>query len=178
MAALAATHLVDYGVFGLRYQVLDAGTHASLFGALSLLALAVAAVVAIRVRPALAALLAILLVLRLASFPHVLVVAVPFLLAALVLMWRLSPLACVLLVVSYTVHGPGEWVVRELGIGYDTWVYQTKIVLKHACELGGWMLLTAALLAAERRPRRALASRLSAPEADQDPGLQELPGTG
>jgi hypothetical protein len=167
MLAEAVTQLVNFGVFDLRLTALDSRTHASVFGVLSVLALAAAAAAALahgRDGLGLAAALGLLLALRVTHAPHVLVYALPVTAAAFVLLWRtaradaglhrLVRVACGFLVVSFAVHGPGELVVQHFGLASDTWAYELKVVVKHALELGGWVLVATALAAlrVERKP--------------------------
>jgi hypothetical protein len=167
--AIAATvgHLVDYAAFDFRIRALDTNTHASVFGILSLVALATAfaaaAITAAR-NPgqrahgaALAAALAILLALRVVHPPDVVLLALPTIVAAFALLWwwraadahtrRVLRAGCLLLAASLVVRRVGFDLVKALGYGIDTWAYQLRVALKHASELAGWLLVATALLA-------------------------------
>jgi hypothetical protein len=167
--AIAATvgHLVDYAAFDFRIRALDTNTHASVFGALSLVALAAsfaaAAITAVkepeqRARgAALAAVLAILLALRVVHPEDVVLLALPMIAAAFVLLWswrtsdararRVLRAGCLLLAASLVVRRFGFDAVKTLGYGIDTWAYQVRVALKHSSELAGWLLVAIALLA-------------------------------
>ena len=98
-ALLAASQLIDYGLFNLRITALDADTHASVFGIVSLLAaVAVAATVVWRGRReqrrrsewfVLAALLAVLVVVRTTGFFN-LTIEAPLLAVMFGLLWWLT----------------------------------------------------------------------------------------
>jgi hypothetical protein len=177
--AVAATtaQLVDFGVYDQRLQALNMMTHNSVFGIVSLVALAVAVVAslvaAIRERKprfaVLSGLLATLLALRLAQPSHVLLLALPVSTAALALLWTSAPDGpsrrvlrdgCIVLVIAFVAHGIGAAIVSWLGLGPETWAYQVKALVKHSGELAGWILVAAALtLVALGRPRRQRVER-------------------
>ena len=159
--ALAVAQIVDYGVFGLRVQALNSNTHASVFGAVSLVAEAVVVVAAFllarRVRSreqvVLACALTVLFVMRLALPTHVVILSVPFIAIAFSVLWRegdnVTPrglrvirAGCLWLVASFIVH------LAELALVMDpnSWAYQVRCVLKHDAELVGWILIAAGLL--------------------------------
>lgn len=177
--ALALAELIaqftDYGL-GLRSFFLDSSTNRSLAGALSMLLLCAAAAGAwllawtSRQHRTTAVLTAVLLntivVLKLTRPPHVLAIAALVSAAAVVLMWRLAATnetggrlvraGCIVLAVSFVAHALGAWLVSELGGTGDSWLYQAKVVVKHAGELSGWTLLAfgfAAMWSAERSAR-------------------------
>jgi hypothetical protein len=52
---------------------------------------------------------------------------------------------CLLLIVSFGVHAFGSEFLSALGFGPDTWMFQTKVALKHAAELSGWVMVAVAL---------------------------------
>lgn len=171
--AIAATtaQLIDFGVYDQRLQALNMMTHTSVFGIVSLVALAVAAVAslaaAVRGRERrfalLSGLLAVLLALRIAQPSHVLLLALPVSTGALLLLWTAAPSGaarrvlrdgCIVLVVAFVAHGVGAAIVSWLGLGPQTWAYQLKALIKHSGELAGWILVAAALtLLALDRPR-------------------------
>jgi hypothetical protein len=179
--AAAAGHLVDYVAFDFQVRALNTNTHASIFGIISLLALAAAfaaaAITAART-PAqrvhgslLAAVLGILLALRIVHPPDVVLIALPSIAAAFVLLWwwsaagpdarRVLRAGCLLLATSLVVRKVGFDAVNALGYGVDSWAYQTRDALRHALELAGWLLVATALLAsavqsAPQRQRSAL----------------------
>jgi len=166
--AIAATtaQLVDFGVYDQRLRALNMMTHNSIFGIASLtaLALAVAASFVASFRgterrlelACLGGLLSVLLALRVAQPPHVLLLALPVSVAALALLWTIAPPGetrrilrdgCIVLVGAFVVHGIGAWIVQRLGLGPDSWGYQLKAVVKHTGELAGWVLVAFALTA-------------------------------
>ena len=167
-AAAAGADLVNDRAFDSHIRQLNTNTHASVFGVISLLALAAAfaaaAVTATRSPEqrargsVLAAILAVLLALRVAHPPDVVLLALPSIAAAFVLLWwwraadgqvrRILRTGCVLLAASL--------IVRTVTFGGgDSWSYQVTVALKHAFELGGWLLVATALLAsALQAPRR------------------------
>lgn len=178
----AAAQFVDFGLFDLRLRWLDMATHASVFGVVSILALTAALALATllalfnagdRTLLALPCVLAIILALRVLHPPRVLLYAVPFGVAAFVLLWRLAPrtrgsglvrAGCVALVLSYAIHAVGTTIVTELGYGPMSWPYQIKLVIKHSGELMGWTLVAAGLadlLEGRARLSRSAASRSS-----------------
>jgi hypothetical protein len=166
--AEAVTQFVNFGVLDLRYGLLDAGRQGSVFGALTVVALAAAgaAVVlhlaAARSREplglaALALVLVCLLGLRITHVHHAVWYGAPLAIVVLAVLWNAgrdgSPersafrLGTLLLLVAFVAHGPGELVAQHYDLGYATWLYQAKVVVKHAFELAGWGLLAAGLLA-------------------------------
>jgi hypothetical protein len=177
--AATTTQLIDFGVYHQRVRVLDMMTHRSIFGITSLAVLAVAACACALLTlverdhrgrlASLGAILALLLALRLAQPPHVLLLALPASAAALALLWRVElpgPArrvlreGCVVLVLAFVIHGVGEKIVADLGYGPDTWAYQIKAVVKHSGELAGWALVAGGLiLSLLRAPRRRTSPR-------------------
>jgi hypothetical protein len=173
-AWLAATtavvaNLVDFGAYHLRIRLLDMNTHASVFGALSLLALvaAVGGAVLLAVTKttrtgaafAIGPLLAALLALRVIHPAHVVVVALPIAATTFALLWlyggplgsrrqRIVRAGSLILVGSYVVRAFGDGVVSALGYGVDTWPYQVELVVKHGSELAGWMVVATGLATA------------------------------
>jgi hypothetical protein len=179
MAAIAAAvaNLVDFGAYDLRIRLLDMSTHASVFGALSLLALVAALGVAVLLAVAettrsvaalaMGPLLAALLALRVVHPAHVVVVALPIAAATFAVLWlygappgsrrqRVVRAGSLILVGSYVLHAFGGGAVSALGYGVDTWPYQVELVVRHSGELAGWMVVAtglAAALAEITRPR-------------------------
>jgi hypothetical protein len=179
-AAAVVTHLVNFGAFDLHIRALNTNTHASIFGVISLLALAAAFAAAAvtaarspdqRVRGSiLAGALGILLALRVVHPPDVVLLALPSIAAAFILLWwwraadgharRVLRAGCLLLAASLVFRKLGYDAVTSLGYGVDTWAYQVRDALRHALELAGWLLVATALLASalqstprERRAR-------------------------
>lgn len=168
--ATTAAHLVDYGAYDLHVRALDTNTRASVFGVISLFALAVAfaaaAITAARVPEQrvhgalLAAALGILLVLRIVHPAEVVALALPLIAAAFVLLWswraedvracRVLRAGCLLLAASLVLRRPGFDALESLGYDDETWANQTRVALKHASELAGWVLVATALLASAR----------------------------
>lgn len=162
--AVGAAHLVDFGVYGLRLQAFDSLTRGSVGGIASLAALAVGTVACVplalqrrserRGWAFLGGALCVLLALRIAQPAHVLVVALPFTIAAFYLLWttgegkanRLLQEGCVVLALSFVLHAVGTRVLSAFGYGPDSWAYQVKVVLKHSGELGGWLLVAGGLV--------------------------------
>jgi len=121
--ATAVAQLIDYEFFDLRLRALDSNTHLSIFGAVSLLANAMAVALAIslavRVRNRetvmLSGALTAMLALRVAYPSHLLLVSLPLAGIALVILWRLGQpsagkglwtirVGCSFLVVSFAIH--------------------------------------------------------------------------
>jgi len=163
------TQAIDFEFFQLRIGLLDADSHASIFGVASLAAQALAALAAAeRSRAcrwstgwmAAALLTALLLVVRVGvSFRAALLLGPVALL--FVLLWYLTssdstPARTVVrlglgaLVLSYVVHAFGPHVVAALGYAGNTWPYQVKGMLKHSAELAGWLLVATGVF--EARP--------------------------
>jgi hypothetical protein len=179
--AQTASQWIDFRVYYLNIAVLDSNRHASIFGVLSILAQAVAAV-AIGLHAAttrrmaglfVAALIGVLVVPRalLAYVPSfqrydVPILLVPLTFALVVLcistfrdgrrvrfmVWAsLALLGC-----SFVLHAVGpqaDDVTRQWTAAY-TWSFQLTGMLKHSAELGGWMLLATAMAAVLSPPTR------------------------
>jgi hypothetical protein len=164
----ATTHLVDYGVYDLRVRAMNANLGSSPVAWVSPAALAIALASAIvlarrqRVRPLLAGVLGLILVLSTRhlgeSLPFWQLLLLPPLGLGLALLWqaaaKLDPLAgricrvgCGLLVVAFTLHvfgGPG---LHQLGVHDHSWPYQIKIAFKEGFEITGWLLVASGLAA-------------------------------
>lgn len=121
--ATALAQVVNYQFFDLRLRALDSNTHMSVFGAVSLLAnaLAVALAISLAVRTRnremviLSGVLAAMFALRVTYPSHLLLVSLPLTGIALVLLWRQGRpsagdglwtirVGCSLLVVSFAIH--------------------------------------------------------------------------
>jgi hypothetical protein len=166
VALLAATQLIDFGVYDLRLKALNTDTHASLFGVISLLAqLAAAAAIVWRGSRtdqrrwawlALGLLIGGLVVIRGLVSYNAKTVAAPLACVLWLLCWLTwrDPIAArtviwaalVLLVTSLLLH--------EVGLDADvlnysdrSWGYQFTAVAKHGCELAGWMLVVTGIIA-------------------------------
>lgn len=173
--AQTASQWIDFHFFALKLGVLDSDHHGSIFGAISLLAQAAAAV-AIGVRAAavrrpsgllVAALVGVLTVPRalMRYEPAFERYDVPILVApltvALVVLCVLTLrdsrrvrfivwASLVLLACSFALHavGPQADAVGRTAFLGDTWAYQLTGMLKHGAELAGWMLLATAMAVA------------------------------
>ena len=166
VALLAASQLIDFGVFNLRLRAIDSDYRASVFGVTSLLAqVGVAAASVWRGRRAerhswawfvLGTLVAGLVVVRALTTFNATALAVP--------------LTCVFLLVCWLTWGdPGParnvvWtglilmmaslLLHEVGLAADsstasdyTWPYQILTVVKHGCELAGWAFVATGTVA-------------------------------
>jgi hypothetical protein len=185
--ALAVAQFVDYGVFDLRIRALNSNTHASVFGAVSLivnlaavsLAISLAARVRSRALLLLAGALAVMLALRVTKAPHIVVVSLPFTGTALLILWRQAGQAaqrerrairagCSFLVLSFAIHA-SELISRApFALDADSWAYQVRCVFKHDAELAGWILISAGLVnlliaARDHGSRRAARHALAPP---------------
>jgi len=174
--AQTASQWIDFHFFDLRLRVLDSDHHASVFGALSILAEAAAAA-AIGLRAVsgrrlpwllIAALLLVLTVPRaLVRYePAFALYDVPILVAPLtatfvvlcaltfrdarrlrLLVWgSLTLLTC-----SFALHAIGpqaDAAGSTASLATYTWAYQGTGMLKHGAELAGWMLLATGMVAA------------------------------
>jgi hypothetical protein len=191
VAAQTVAQIANFA-FAWGFQPLDSDTHASIFGAASLLATAVAALAAaLRAltcgprRPwrLAATLLTLVFLLRLSDVvtqEALFALFFPLVAFVFILLWRLTtgdasaPRAAVraglfLLVFSYAVHVVGPRLVTDAGYWGDGWAGQVEGILKHGGELGGWSLISTGMVAsawtiAERVERRetSLRSRNSA----------------
>lgn len=195
--AQTVTQWVDFRFFHLRLTVLDSDHHRSVFGAVSILAEAAAAVAiglrAVRARSRAGLLVAVLV--GVLTVPRALMryesaferYDVPILVAPLIVafvvscaltfrdakhvrftVWgSLGLLAC-----SFALHAVGPQTDAAGPTTYlatHTWAYQVTGMLKHGAELAGWMLLATGMIAA------GLASRGGRPAHVNDiPALFKL----
>jgi hypothetical protein len=177
VAAEALGHLLDFGVWGLRIQALNADAENGMGPWIASLAIFVAAgaatVRALGARrrdfAALAAILGFLAIggrldLR-SSVPHWMLLYAPLLAAAAVLVWRLVPepiarIGLAALALSLVIHVAGPPLLARLGWGPASWAYQVKIAIKEGTELAGWTLVAAALLSGLRVRRARLTPAL------------------
>jgi hypothetical protein len=175
IAAVAATHLLDFGVYDFRYRALDANLSVSWSHALAHCALALAALACVagawraRRRRALwiasAALLAVFFLdevsglhVQVDALRHGKILYAPALLVLVYCVWRLtfagarlaSALAAgALLLASYAIHvlEPPS-IARVLGWRTGGWGVEAVIALKEGTELAGLLLVLLALGAA------------------------------
>ena len=176
VSAQTASQLIDFRLLDLRLGVLDSDHHASVFGAISILAQAVAAAaIGLRAismrRPAL---LLIAALVGAATVPRALMryepvferYDVPILVAPLTVVFvvvcaltfrdprRLRFMvwgSLVLLACSFALHAVGPQADAAGSPAYlaaRSWAYQVTGMLKHAAELAGWMLLATGMVAA------------------------------
>ena len=185
--AQTVSQWIDFRDYYLNIAVLDSNRHGSIFGALSILAQAVAAV-AIGLHAAsarriaglfVAALVGVLVVPRafLAYVPSFQRYDVPILMAPLtfalvvlcvstfrdgmlvrLMVWAsLALLAC-----SFVLHAVGpqaDDVTRQWTAAY-TWSFQLTGMLKHGAELAGWMLLATGMAAVVAPPAKVALARV------------------
>jgi hypothetical protein len=165
--AAAAADLVEFAVAHRVSPAFDLDRHASLFGGVSLLALAVACVAAQvaailaperRGRSALlAVLLAAVLALRIDHPARVLVLSIPLLAAVFVALWQYAPdgsgrrllrAACIVLAVAYAAHAVDTWFLTGSPLASDParWGEQIVSAIKHGTELAGWALAAGGLI--------------------------------
>lgn len=168
LVAQAVSQWIDFRFFHLTLTALDSDHHASVFGAVSILAeVLAAAAVAMRAAPRWRpAWLLVAVLVGLPTVPRalmryvpaferydVLILVVPLtvvfvLLCALTfrdgrrvkfMLWG----SLVLLACSFALHavGPQADARGETYVETGTWTYQVTGMLKHGAELGGWMLL-------------------------------------
>ena len=172
--AQTTSQWIDFRLFDLRLAVLDSDHHASVFGAMSILAQAVAgAAIGLRAvamrRPALLLVAALVCAL---TVPRALmryepaferydvpILVAPLAVACVVLcastfrdpkrvrfiVWgSLALLAC-----SFALHAVGPQADADRSRPYvaHTWAYQGTGMLKHGAELAGWMLLATGMAA-------------------------------
>jgi hypothetical protein len=179
-AAVAATHLVDFGA-GRSGTIFDASyewswSHYAATAAFGAGALAGAAGRAwAGERPREWAVAAVLFGAFCAdgatrwhdSVPHWPLLYAPLLLALAAALWRLSAgreeAAVVraglgLLAVALAIHVLGPAAVRALGWSADGWAYQVKVALKEGSELAGWLVVVPALARLARRQPLAQAA--------------------
>lgn len=174
VALHAASQLIDFSVFSLRLRALNADKRDSIFGIASLLAqtgVAGASLWRFRAQAnrgkawlALAALVAALLLLRGLATYSASVLAVP-LASVFVLLcwltWRDPPaarsllwVALGLMMVSLALHQVGPDADASTASDF-TWSYQITGVVKHGCELAGWVLVATAVFAGTRVRQRS-----------------------
>jgi hypothetical protein len=159
----AGAQIISYH-YGLRDQILDSSTDNSVGGAVTALLLASTVVVAWLVALTrrgtqtmlIAACISIVFAFELTDLPHRRVLSAPFGLVAVVLLWRLASsdrlarrllrAGCVVLGVAFVGHSLGVWLVNRLDLGWDSWLYQLKAIVKHSGELAAWTLIGSGLV--------------------------------
>jgi hypothetical protein len=166
IALLAASQLINYGVYHLRLHAFDTDRHSSVFGAASLLAqLTAAGAIAWRgvrferQRSAwltLGVLVAGLVLLRTLITFNAKALAVPLACAFLLVCWltrrdrivarSVVGVALLLMLVSLVLHQVGLD-ADVLNYSNQSWAYQLTAVAKHGCELAGWMLMATGIVA-------------------------------
>lgn len=166
VACLAATQLVNFAVYNLRFESLDSDYHSSVFGVASLLAQAAAALAIVwrgtgvaRQRRAwlvLGGLVAGLVFVRGLTTFNATLLAAPLGFVLVLLCWvtwrepRATRSAVwaglILMVTSLALHKVGLAADSSTASDY-TWPYQLLTVVKHGCELAGWMLLATGITA-------------------------------
>jgi hypothetical protein len=184
VALLAATQLINYGVFDLRYGAFDTDRHTSVFGFASLLAqLLAAAVIAWRASRverqrwawvALSVLVAALVLVRVLTTFSAKTLAAPLACVFLLVCWltwrdRIAGRAVVygalvLMMASVVLHQVGLD-ADVLNYSNQSWAYQFTAVAKHGCELAGWILLATGIIAgfADRRASQPTSAEVITP---------------
>jgi len=162
----AAAQALDYGALDLRIRALNSDSHASVFGIASLLAQGVVAVAGARRAYrrergtagwlALAALLGALVFVRALVTYRAAVVAVPLacvLVLICALTWRDPRAARAVVWAALALMGV-SLALHEVGLAADastasdySWAYQITAIVKHGCELAGWVLAATGIAA-------------------------------
>jgi hypothetical protein len=166
LAAEVSTHLIDFGLYRLRIEEMNANHGTSPVAVLTPAALAVALASAYalsrrrRVERLLPVLLAVVLVLASGhlgeSLPHWQVLLLPPLGLALALLSRTADrldavaglatrVGCDLLVLSFGLHVLDA--SPRIGRAVDSWPYQVGVALKEGFKLSGWLLIASGLAA-------------------------------
>ena len=110
------------------------------------------------------------------------VLALPFTVIALVMLWRQATDArsivragCLLLIISFAVHVAESKAFGFVVLDLDSWAYQIRCIVKHDAELSGWLLVGAGFLylILEKTPRAQRATPRPRPgsggnEAERD----------
>lgn len=190
IAAVAVTDLIDFGVYHLRYAIMNASLSSSWSHAVAAGALALGAAVCLagerrsRTQRATwittAAILVLLFVdeasdlhAHIDALSHGKLLYAPILLVLALCVWRLTAgtayiasvrAAAVLLLLSYLLHvlGPHN-IARELGSSEYGWTYQVAVTLKEGFELAGVLLALLALAGAALLPERVTQPTSSVP---------------
>lgn len=172
--AAACAQVVDYAVWRNAVRALDMNTHASVFGVVSLFALAIACGASIRLAATrasgvgrwgvaglslLPALLVVVLGLRVVHPTRVNVLSLPFVVAAFAVLWwdagaprvdagLVIRWGCALLAGSYLARVLGPSGYSAGGYVATSWPGQLTLVVQHSSELAGWIVVAIGLLAA------------------------------
>ena len=164
LALLSAGAQVIAYHYGLHDRILDSSNDNSVGGALTALLLASTVVVAWLLALGrrstqtmlIAACISIVFAFELTDLPHRRLISAPFGLVAVVLLWRLASsdrlarrllrAGCVVLGVALVGHSLGAWLVNRLDLGWDSWLYQLKAIVKHSGELAAWTLIGSGLV--------------------------------
>jgi hypothetical protein len=173
LAAEVTTHLVDFGVFALKIDVINSNYEWSYSHVLATLAFAVGAIACAsgavvqpqrRTPMAVASALFTLLCFDGAARVHEHVPAWPAVYAPILIALALSIGAIgkgtdratvvyaglALLFSSLVMHVAGHDFVREFGWQPESWAYQIKVALKEGAELAGWVVLVPAVVGLAR----------------------------
>ncbi len=183
IAAVAATHLIDYGVYHLEYEVLNANLAVSWSHKVDAAALGVGTAVALvgaRRWPArratwlaTAAMLALFFIdevtelhTKIGGLNHGKLLYAPLLAALVYCVWRLTrdgayrgavQAGAALLMVSYAVHVlDPHHIARALGWQDGGWAFQCVVALKEGTELAGVLLALLALAGTAVAGRRSV----------------------
>jgi hypothetical protein len=175
VALLAATQLISFGVFDLRLRAFNSDYRASVFAVASLLAQLAAAAASVwrgsraerhrRTWFTLGVLVGGLVLVRgLASF-NAAALAVPLACVFCLVCWltwrdrggarTVVWAGLILMATSLLLHKVGLAADSSTASDY-TWAYQITTVVKHGCELAGWMLLATGIIAGIESPRAEL----------------------
>lgn len=200
IAAVAATHLIDYGVYHLEYEALNANLAVSWSHAVDAGALGVGAAVALigaRRWPtrratwlATAAMLALFFIdeitelhTKIGGLNHGKLLYAPLLVALVYCVWRLTwdgahraavRAGAALLAVSYTIHVlDPHHIARALGWQDGGWAFQCVVALKEGTELAGVLLALLALAGAAAAGAEATGRAAGARSASQVGAGQE-----
>ena len=180
VVAQTASQVIDFVFFNLRLRAIDSDHHASVFGAASLLAQALAAAaIALRIassshrRPwlILAGLVGVLLIVRTFVRPQMTMLLLPLVAVFLSLCWltwgdsvdvrSIVWASLLLLVCSFALHvvGPQADGNAANHLRDHAWTSQLTGMLKHGAELAGWMLLATGMIAAAWSVQAGVAAR-------------------
>lgn len=181
VALLAASQLINFGVFNLRLVAFDSDYHTSVFGVASLLAQAAVAAASVwrgssverhrRAWFALGALAAGLVVVRALTTFNATALAAPLACVFWLICWltwrdrgasrTVVWTGLILMMTSLLLHKVGLAADSSTASDY-TWSYQILTVVKHGCELAGWGLVATGIIAgAVDRPAPDVAARES-----------------
>jgi hypothetical protein len=189
VALLAVSQLINFAVFDMRLGAFDTDSHSSVFGVVSLLAQAVAAAAIVwrgsRVEGhrwawrLLGALVAGLVLVRTLTTFNAATVAAPLACVFWLLCWltwrepgaarTVVWVALVLMATSLVLHQVGLD-ADVLNYSNQSWAYQITAIVKHGCELAGWMLVATGIIAGIESRRR----RKSPPPGSWRPEIESV----